>query len=256
MARTFVQGPTLLEAFKVDKPTKDAAITVLMDLQRHLLRCHEVCEGIDIIVRREREQHGVVKQPQHQMTRLPSVPDIQSRAESFLQSGKLAIAQTGNLLKVFYKDVKKANRDISGHNYNDLANWAENKFGVDDVLSKMLRDIEPWVKTIITMRDAVDHPGGTAGTLTTKNFTIGDTPAGPVLVEPTWSFDSANDYDILGEMKDIIEGTLELGEAVLVHMFEKHKRIPQMHICEIPVLDRKPDCPVRFALSLPQEVWR
>ncbi len=84
---------------------------------------------------------GIEFQAHGRVASLPSdAPDLQSKAESFLQSAKLAIRQTGLLLKPIYKVVKESGREIGGHNYDDIAKWAAKEFGPDR--SQFAKEIE------------------------------------------------------------------------------------------------------------------
>ena len=93
---------------------------------------------------------GISTQSFGRVVNLPSVPDLTSLAETFLQSAKLAIRETARLTEPFYKEKRD-------HKYHKFASWAEIKFGADDLLSRTARVWEPWVNEVVTMRNAVDH---------------------------------------------------------------------------------------------------
>ncbi len=104
VARTFYQGCEILCFFGVSEPQREEAKGVLHELQRHLVRCVELCDAIAQEVTAAHEDvkaKGLELQSSGRVVTLPSVPDLQSRAESFLQSAKLAIRETALLVKPF-----------------------------------------------------------------------------------------------------------------------------------------------------------
>src|SRR5262249_22420865 len=154
VARTFYQGCEILGFFAVTEAQREEAKGVLLELQRHLIRCVEICDAIEREVTTAREDvkaKGFEFQSFGRVVTLPSVQDLQSRAESFLQSAKLAIRQTALLVKPFYG----AKHD---HRYHKFATWSEKQFGTDDRFTLAIREWEPWVKSIVDMRNVVDHP--------------------------------------------------------------------------------------------------
>lgn len=105
VARTFYQGCEMLGFFEATEQQREGAKGVLCELQRHLVRCVELRDGIArevAAVREEIKAKGFQSQAPGRVVALPSVPDLQSRAESFLQSAKLAIQETALPVKPFY----------------------------------------------------------------------------------------------------------------------------------------------------------
>jgi hypothetical protein len=63
------------------------------------------------------------------------------------------------------------------------------QFGSEDDLSKLIKeDQELWIKQLVRMRNAVEHPGGYAGHLHIHNFeaVLLDGQSHPRLIEPSW----------------------------------------------------------------------
>ena len=179
---------------------------------------------------------------------LPGVADLQSNAESFLQSAKLAIRETAGLIEPFYK----ARHD---HRFKKLAAWAEKQFGKENTFTQVIRKWEPWVKLIVDMRNAVDHPtDGPGGKLLTQNFRLFETREKPILINPTWGLSGKPELPILQDMDSVIEGIIELGEDILVSLFYNLKHEFALVICEIPAEQRDPSCPFRLRVTLPQDL--
>ncbi len=251
VARTFYQGCEILGFFfGVPEAQREEAKGVLHELQRHLVRCVEIRDSIAQEVTAAHEEvaaKGFEFQSSGRVVTLPSVPDLQSRAESFLQSAKLAIRETALLVKPFYGEKHD-------HRYHKFAAWAERQFGSDDAFPQAIKAFEPWVKTIVAMRNAVDHPDDTpGGKLLTENFCLGGTSAAPTLVDPTWGLSGQPQQPIFTEMDAIIEGVIELGEEILAGLFYKFKGDFPLAIYEIPVAERDPSCPIRLRIGFAAE---
>src|ERR1700730_599056 len=104
VARTFYQGCEILGFFAVSEEQREEAKGVLRELQRHLVRCVELRDSIAHEVAAAHDQikaKGFEFQSSGRVVTLPSVPDLQSKAESFLQTAKLAIRETALLVGPF-----------------------------------------------------------------------------------------------------------------------------------------------------------
>ncbi|MBK1891093.1 hypothetical protein Undi14_13710 [Undibacterium sp. 14-3-2] len=245
VARTALQGRELLQFLSCPEPQKEAAIAVLFELQRHLVKCVEICDplvGEVAAGRAEIESHGF-KQAGRGAISLPGVSDLQSKSETFLQSAKLAIAETGNLVKPFYGVG-------FGHKYQKFSAWSKTKFGVSDDFAMMVESWEPYVKRIVEMRNAVDHPSESPrGRLVTTNFSITHDVTGDALVDPHWGLTGEPLKPVLTDFEAIIEKTIILGENVLVGLFYKLKGNAPFEIREIPIHQRDPANPRRLTVG-------
>src|SRR5216683_4551788 len=243
VARTFYQGCEVLGFFAVSGEQREAAKGVLLELQRHLVRCVEIRDAIASEVasaHKEIESKGFQFQSGSRVVTLPSVVDLQSKAESCLQSAKLAIGQTALLVKPFYGQRLD-------HRFQRFAALAAKQFGADDSFTLMVREREPWVRNVVEMRNAVDHPDdGPGQRLVTQNFNLGWVGDRPGLVDPTWGLSGQLQTAIIEGMSAMIEGIIELGEEVLAALFSKLKGGFPLMIYEIPVDKRDPTCPVRL----------
>lgn len=247
VARTFLQGCEILGFFRASDAQREEAKGVLHELQRHLVRCVEIRDSIAQEVTTAHEQvktKGLEVQSSGRAVTLPSVPDLQSRGESFLQSAKLAIRETALLVKPFYGQKHD-------HRYHKVAAWAERQSGSDDNFTQAIKAWEPWVKRVIDMRNAVDHPDDKpGGKLITASFDLGGTPAAPELLDPTWGLLGEPQRPVVAEMDAIIEGIIKLGEEVLAGLFYKLKDNFPLVIYEIPAEERDPNCPMRLRVGL------
>lgn len=243
VARTSVQGCEILGFFAVGEAQREEAKIVLHELQRQLVRCVEIRDQIATEVASGHEDiknKGFDFQSDGRAVTLPSVIGLQSKAESFLQSAKLAIRETARLIMPFFG----GNFD---HKFHKFASWAERQFGPNDKFTQAIRGWEPWVKRIVDMRNAVDHPADKPGRkLVTQDFRLTGTKDAPALVEPTWQLLGEPESAILTDMAAVIEGVIELGEEILAGLFYKLKHNFPIVIYEIPVEQRDPSCPLRL----------
>ncbi len=178
---------------------------------------------------------------------LPSVVALQSQAESFLQAAKSAIRETGRLVGTFYQEK-------FDHRYHKIKTWAEQQFGEEDALTQAVTDWERWVKTVIEMRNAVDHPSDKPmGKLVTEDFRLVQADKGYAVSEPRWGLSGGQMRPIVQDMTEIIEGIIELGEEMLAGLFFKLKHDFPLSLYEIPAEERDPKCPIRLRVNWAQK---
>lgn len=222
-------------------------MAVLFELQRHLVKCVEIRNDLAREISTGRDQFTADKlksQSRSSTLGLPGVGDLQSKAETFLQSSKLALAETGNLTKPFY-DV------AHGHKYQKFSAWADTRFGVADDFTVLVKSWEPFVNRVVQMRNAVDHPLTEPGApLRTANFDITSGDGAPELVDPTWSLTGEVPRPMLPDFDTIIDKTIVLGENVLIRLFYKLRGSPLVEIQEIPMEERDPSNPRRLTVRL------
>lgn len=162
-----LQGSELLEIFVVPDEQKEGCKAVLLVLMRHILRCVEISDRISAEVAEGKalvEKTGFQFHSQGRSVSLPVIADLHSNSEAFLQSSKLALRETAQLVKPFYAVPHD-------HRFHKFASWSATKFGKDDQFTQIITQWEPWVKQIVDMRNAVDHPAQKpGGKLVTHNF--------------------------------------------------------------------------------------
>ena len=68
--------------------------------------------------------------------------------------------------------------------------WASKEFGDDSELTRILKqDHDLWIKKLVAMRNAVEHPGGHSGHLSIHNIALvpPEHPKYPILETPSWN---------------------------------------------------------------------
>jgi len=247
VARTVLQGRPIVEFFNATAEQKSAAMELLMELQRHLLKCVETRDSLEAEIEAGRAEFVARPQsrdPTGPVMSLPGVGDLQSKAEQFLQSSKLAIATAGNLVEPFFGAG-------FGHKFHKLADWATEKFGSNDDFAKRVEAAKPFVARVVKMRNAVDHPKSEPGApLIVANFTLQETNGALSLVEPGWSLTGEPMQPLLVSFNLIIESIICLCEAMLIELFYKLRSSDILVIEEIPIERRDPANPMALRVTI------
>lgn len=247
VARTLVQGSELMQAFPLDDAVKEGLKEILFDLQRQLLRCFQIRERIEEEVEvglKEVDAKGLDVQSRGQAVNLPSVADLQSHAESFLQSAKLGVRDCARLLKPFF------GKEFD-HRFHRIVSWSEQQMGAENGLTKCAAHWESWVKRLVDMRNAVDHPRNEpGGSLVTYNFRLVQTPKGWDISPPCWGLSGETPALILPDMEYTIEWILQLSEDLLAICLLRNRGGLPIYIYEIPEKERDKSCPIRLRVGV------
>lgn len=246
VARTVLQGRDVLQFIGRPEAEKESALSILLELQRHLLKCVEIRDDLASEVAKGQSEFlaGDMAKRSTQHIALPGVGDLHSKAESFLQSAKLAIAATGNLIAPFFGQEY-------GYKYNKICPWADKEFGIDDTFSVVLRSWEPFVARLVNMRNCVDHPKSEPGApLIVENFTLSNRSGAFELNDPAWGLTGESLQPMLPSFETIIEQTICLGENVLAGIFYKLRASALVVLEEIPLDQRDDACPKRLRVTV------
>jgi hypothetical protein len=251
VARTMIQGQPIIQPLQVTEERRQDALNVLGDLMKTLLRCveiHEQIAGAVGVAHAQLEAGTLVLRPQPYTLRPPSIPDLDNKAESFAQAAKLAIAHATRLTVPFY------DQDF-GHKLNRMASWAADEYRADHRLVQFARHWEPWVKEVLAMRDAVDHPSDAPrGRLHVRNFFVEEHQDRLELFDPRWRLEGEEMQPMAETMGDIIEGVVQLQEDLLVLIFYEFRPNDAFVLQEIPLGQRASASPVRWRVDLSEEL--
>lgn len=124
--------------------------------------------------------------------------------------------------------------------------WAEKAFGRDNRIAKAIAESACWVSELVRMRNAVEHPNGFSGTLTSQNFALIGGSSLPQ--RPTWFRTGRDPTEIVGDMTALCFLMLEFGENLIATIVEDNFIAPIFTIGEIPEERRSPDIPMRLGL--------
>ena len=243
VARTVHQAHLLLNVFPVSEEFRHRVTEVMWEIQRHLLECHKTCEAICQEARQGQAEFAkrvAAGGDPRSVPTLPWVMDLDSRLESFLHSAKLALRDTGAILDLFFSQN-------FGHRFDRALRWAKKQFGENDPLVLVIAAYNNWVKEIIDMRNAVEHPSDDPrGRLQVQNFALKRERGGFVLVEPHWQLTGDPSSSVAADLPVIVDYLLRLSEEVYVCSLMKMKTPIVVEIVEIPEPERDSTAPVRF----------
>jgi hypothetical protein len=130
------------------------------------------------------------------------------------------------------------------------------KFGPNDCKTERFRDMADMVERIVNYRNAVEHPGGRAGTLHISNFRRD--PNGK-FTEPGWCIEKDGikgvETSIGGDLFVITENLLMLGEEVVVLWAKDNLHCPHLsRIAIVPEERRDPNKPIVYVVTASAEL--
>jgi hypothetical protein len=191
------------------------------------------------------KKKGIETQSQRSAITIPFVMNLETNAETYLYNAKLVLRDISGLFSPFWGE------QFNHSKYNKILKWSEKSFGDKHKLTQMLRSNQDWIRRIVTMRNAVEHPG-TPDTLNIKNFHIQKHGNSLVLTEPTWWLNKEQPAFIIKEMEINIRKMLEFQEDLLVIFLQTLDiKLPfSFSFIEIPEAKRDPNCPMRLQILL------
>ena len=249
VARTVPQTHALAQAFFLDETTKQVVMEFSYEVMRHLIDCADIGERIRSEVRegRRRIAAGEVKiQAGGQVAELPSLGALQNDVETFLYKAKLVLRDTGGLFKPLLDQHFE-------HRYHRARAWSAKEFGPDAPLTQLLEADAGWIKRVLDLRNAVEHPN-TAGRLHVRDFHLAIEDERKVVAPPVWWVDEEQPSSIGEDMEAIERNLLTFYEELLCVLLETRletrphplSRALSPVICEIPDKERDRAMPMRY----------
>jgi hypothetical protein len=248
VARTIHQAGTIMDVFPLTDNIKDHIFSINLGLCKRLLAMDDFAKWI------ERECETIrlsffadgLKKIGDNAFEAPQVIELEARAESFIQAAKLCIRDCGQIFGSLVGET-------FNHKYHEVIKWAGENFGKDDELVKWLTTQEPWIKNILDMRNALEHPSDKPREKlhimnVEVSFSSTEEPTGVSLEAPQWFLTGEPPTSIVIDAKNIIQKILVLSEDILSASTEKLYSDVPITFRVIPEAKRDPDCPVRLEL--------
>jgi hypothetical protein len=168
-ARLSVQTHELIQFCAISQEKKDAIFRILHDdVQPRLLTCDDIAKAIVTEIEAVMSQiaaEGLKTQAQGRVFEVPHVIGLEERVERYLYAAKSVLRDIAKLFDPFFV------RQFSEARYDKIYEWCVQQFGSEDDLSKLIKEAqELWIKQLVRMRNAVEHPGGYSGHLHIHNF--------------------------------------------------------------------------------------
>lgn len=246
VARLAIQTSRLLQAFPLAEENKQAIFAIYgIKVQERLVACDGIRSHVEACYNQALGQ-DLVFQAQGRAVTVPHIIDLDRSCETFLYQSKSALRDLAAVFNVLYSTK------FDGARYDKILTWAAKEFGNEDKLTETIdTDHETWIKNVIDMRNAVEHPGGHSGDLIIDNIRLALENDRPVLRPPTWRLaPDGKPASIITDMSIIVTNILEFAEDILMLLLAKQDTKNLLAFAEIPVEQRDEDCPVRLRVTL------
>ena len=250
VARLSVQPGDLIQFFKVPQEQRDPVLGILIkDVQPRLLECMKIAESVEAEVQdvlSSVSRHGIDTQSDGRVVQLPQVMRLRERCESYLYNAKSALRDlAGILMPLFGHDFRER------PTYAKLLKWSETNLGPSSPLSRLLAGDRQWIRQLVEMRNAVEHPKD-AYVLHIHNFEISTPSNGEPLkiVPPTWHLNDDPQADIVADMGTFRWNLLHFSEDFFVACLQEFGMHGPTMIVEIPEEGRNDECPIRLRVVL------
>lgn len=233
-ARLTLQIFAILDQCNLSKEAADYIKAIYMDsLRKKLMRCWEIADRYRTQFRKELEAHR--QRPKNAIiVSVPQMLRLEEECHNFLYEAKSFVRDLLKVINVLYgtafveaSEYYPPKKPVKGK--QSLIEFAETKFGPNDYKTERFRYMLDTVERIVNYRNAVEHPGGRAGTLHIRNFRLD--PNGK-FSEPGWwiekdgikGVESSIGFDLFA----ITENLLMLGEEVVVLWAQDNLHFPHL----------------------------
>lgn len=219
-------------------------------VQKHLLECDQIAQDIAnevLEIDAEIGDEGLKTQAQGRVIEVPHILRLIPRVEQFLYCAKSALRDLANIFDLFFEKKFDAAR------YDKIIEWACVEFGEDSELAYILKqDHDIWIKKLVSMRNAVEHPGGYSGQLHIRNISLvpPEHPRYPILEAPRWNLNDEAEEPLVESLLTATSNILELSEDLLIICITMSGLPEMVGFAEIPEDKRNPSCPIRLRAVL------
>jgi hypothetical protein len=254
VARLSIQTSELIKFYPLSEKQRDETLKIYFEkVQPRLLRCYELKENLlselsEIGGKFNKE--GILTQSSGRVATVPQVMNLSETCENYLYNAKSFLRDLASIFEPLFGETFTEAR------YDKIYEWSKAKFGEKDSLVAIIKqDHDLWIKKIISMRNAIEHPGGYAGYLHIHNIEIASDAKtkNPLLVPPTWHLNNEPRASVLNDFETFIWNLLEFAEDLLVFSLETFDKKFPIVVAQIPEEERDPKCPVRLRMTLTDE---
>ena len=212
VARLSIQPGELIQFSKIPQEQRDPVLGILIhNVQPQLLECMEIAESIEAEVQdvvSNLSSQGVDTQSDGRVVQLPQVMRLRERCESYLYNAKSALRDLAGILKPLFGAEFRESR------YDRILEWSKDTRGPTSRLTRLLEGDQPWIRQLVNMRNAVEHPDGYAGVLHVHNFDIGSSSSDEPnrIAAPTWHRNDNPRTDVVIDMTTFLWNLLHFSE--------------------------------------------
>lgn len=250
VARLGLQSIELLNWVDISDVERDDASSLIFELHKKLLRCHDCLEKL-----KENDRAtvaGIRNIFGSGAMAIPYLINLQDEVENFLMVAKQYLRDIVAPINKIYRENLNEDSSIFWDK-KGLASkaeaWAECKYGAGHRLTQMFRADATWIAELVKRRNAMEHPGGHSGSLILQNYRV----VGPTIASPRWRRDVNGQHGqsslILPDLELALTRLLEFGEEIVAQCVLTRPIHEHFTIYEIPPEKRSPDNPARFKVG-------
>jgi hypothetical protein len=177
----------------------------------------------------------------------PSIPTLRGEASLFLASAKRSLQCVGEIFNQFYVPDGKSPMVKNG-NFEFAVTRLENSQPVNQKIIDCLRDVVPFTKHMVDLRNGFEHPTDTDRTLI-EDFRL--SPEG--IIPPSWQRGTlADNRPVIAEMRAFLDFIIGFCETVFFFglMDDLSPNLPlRLAVEPVPVHEIDPERPVRYRLT-------
>lgn len=240
VARIMIGLPEVIGFTTLPKPTKTALEENLHKIAEFLILAEKAATPLLTEINAtlaEIQKNGVQTQSDGRCVNLPHTSSLEN-SRIFLKYGKQTLSVIADNFSILL------NKSYKGPHFHRIREDCASLFGLEDNLSKLIAEDEPWIKQLVTLRDEDEHPKSKKPFFT--DFDVHQAEAGRYdVVLPVFYDGSA--------MNKVVEvfkyNLLTFTEEATVLALEKHL-FPGVDIVEIPEEKRAPDMPKRYTFQM------
>jgi len=247
VARLSVQTSELIKFCSRGEDFNNSVFSLFHEkVQKHLLECDQIAREIHqevLDIDAEIGDEGIKTQADGRVIEVPHVMRLVPRVEQFLYCAKSALRDLAEIFELFW------GKKFEGARYDKIIAWAKEEYGDDSELVRLLeQDHDQWIKKLVAMRNAVEHPGGYSGYLHIHNIALvsPDHPRYPTLEPPRWNLNDDPEKSLVDDLLTFTSNILEFSEDLLIICIKMSGLPDMLGFSEIPKEKRDPTCPIRI----------
>ncbi len=251
VARLVVQTSEVIKFFNMPKAKQDRVLDIYINMVTpRLLHCMEISENIakeNDEIRFRINENRIKIQSNGRVVEVPQISRLNEQVETYLYNAKSFLRD----LALIFEPLFGVHFDHSL--YHEIKCWFDKEFGANTPISELLMADATWLKRVVDMRNAVEHPEGKRGSLHVLNIElIGQDSKRRTFQEPVWFLEGEPQGGIVPDMRTMLDNLLMFGEDVLVATYIQLHPNSIVQFAQIPEQDRDPKCPVRLRAILDQ----
>jgi len=251
VARLAVQPSEVIQFFNIPKAKQDRVLEIYINMVKpRLLHCMEISENIakeNEEIRLRINENRIKIQSNGRVVEVPQISRLKEQVETYLYNAKSFLRD----LALIFEPLFGAHFDHS--RYHEIKCRFKKEFGANTPVSKLLTADATWLKRVVDMRNAVEHPEGKRGLLHVLNVElIGQDSKRRTFQEPVWFLEGESPVGIVPDMRTIIDNLLTFAEDLLIATYMQLHPNSIVQFAQITEQDRDPKCPVRLRAILDQ----